>query len=386
MQKASREMSGGFLHYAATHPDVEVQFYGEGTPRRRMGDFRAWRPDGLIVGSSDDKTMRAAVSVGCSAVLFVNTVASPAVSIRHASIYCDNKAVALAAMRLFTGKKLANFAFVGTRMCEEWSRERCDSFATLSMSAGGTFSAFVPPAGARTNIRQELAALAEWVASLPKPCGLFVANDARAKEVLDACRVADVSIPEQLMVIGVDDEEFICRQTVPTLSSIVPDFERGGYLAVETLVELIRGQKHSLPLRTFGVHGVVERVSTSDPNDAGRMVVRAKDFIGTYATSSISVEDVAKASGASLRLLQKHFKEIAGTTVREAIQASRLECVCTMLSETATPIGRIGEMCGFNDEAHLKRLFRSRFGVTMRDWRRGHRQREERSSDRHEHT
>lgn len=373
MQKASREMSGGFLHYAATHPDVEVQLYGEGTPRRRMGEFRAWRPDGLIVGSSDDKTIRAAVNVGCSAVLFVNTVASPAVSVRHASIYCDNNAVAMAAMRLFTGKRLANFAFVGTRMCEEWSRERCDAFEELSMSAGGTFSAFVPPAGARTNIQQELASLAEWVASLPKPCGLFVANDARAKEVLDACRVADVSIPEQLMVIGVDDEEFICRQTVPTLSSIVPDFERGGYLAAETLVELIRGRKRSLPRRTFGVHGVVERVSTSDPNDAGRMIVRAKDFIGTYATSGISVEDVAKASGASLRLLQKRFKEIAGTTVREALQASRLECVCKMLSETATPIGRIGEMCGFNDEAHLKRLFRSRFGVTMRDWRRGHR-------------
>ena len=374
MQKASREISGGILHYAATHPDVEVQFYGEGTPRRRMDYFRAWRPDGIIIGSASEKTIRDIVNMGCRAAIFVNTSAPALAPIRHSSIYCDNGAVAESAMKLFMGKGLENFAFVGSRMCDEWSRERGDAFKRLVKANGGTFASFTPPIGAKATLRQELTALVKWITALPKPCGVFVANDARAKDVLDACRDAAVSIPEHMMVLGVDDEEFICRQTVPTLSSIVPDFERGGYLAAETLVKLICGRKRILPRRTFGVHGLVERVSTSAPNDSGRRVGRARDFINAYATADISVEDVAKAAGASLRLLQKDFKEITGVTVRETIQACRLGKVCAMLSDTTTPIGRIGEMCGFNDEAHLKRLFRLRFGVTMRDWRKGHRQ------------
>ena len=374
MQKASREISGGILHYAATHPDVEVQFFGESTPRRRMDYFRAWRPDGLIIGSASERTIQDIVNLGCSAAIFVNVSAPPGAPIRHSSIYCDNGAVAEAAMKLFLGKRLENFAFVGSRMDDEWSRERAAAFQRLAKANGGTFASFAPPAGAKTSLRHELAALVKWITALPKPCGMFAANDARAKDVLDACRDAAVSVPEHMMVLGVDDEEFICRQTVPTLSSIVPDFERGGYLAAEMLVKLICGRKRVLPRRTFGVHGVIERVSTSDPNDAGRRVGRARDFINAYAAADISVEDVAKAAGASLRLLQKDFKEITGTTVREAIQSCRLGRVCAMLSDTTTPIGRIGEMCGFNDEAHLKRLFRLRFGVTMRDWRKGRRQ------------
>ena len=102
------------------------------------------------------------------------------------------------------------------------------------------------------------------------------------------------------------------------------------------------------------------------------MVSLAEEFIRAYATSSdISVGEVAKASCASIRLLQKNFKAITGTTVCDAIQAARLQRVRKLLTETQTPIGQIGELCGFGDDAYLKKLFRRRFHCTMRDWRNG---------------
>ena len=99
----------------------------------------------------------------------------------------------------------------------------------------------------------------------------------------------------------------------------------------------------------------------------------AGEFIRLYAGNRpISVSDVAKAAGASLRLLQMNYKSVTGTTISETIQSIRLRKVCKILEQTTTPIDHIGELCGFNCETYLKNLFRARFGCSMRDWRKSH--------------
>ena len=373
-QKASREMTGGILRYAAVHQDVEVRLYGLGAAQYDIGELRDWQPEGVIVSTDDAGKIRRIERIGCRAAVFVNVDPPAKTRLRCGSVFCDNEAIAKAAFGLFAGKRLRlrHFAFVGTREGEPWSVERGNALRDCAQQVGGTFASFDPPRSARASQRRNLAALARWAAGLPKPCGIFAANDLRAKDVIDACREAAIPVPEQVMVLGVNDEEFICRQVQPTLSSVVPDFEKGGYLAAETLVELLRGRQRLLPRLTFGVQGVVGRASTSDPYGAGRMVSLAEEFIRAYATSSdISVGEVAKASCASIRLLQKNFKAITGTTVCDAIQAARLQRVRKLLTETQTPIGQIGELCGFGDDAYLKKLFRRRFHCTMRDWRNG---------------
>lgn len=373
-QKASRDMTGGVLRYAAMHPGVEVKLYGLGAARRQIGELRDWKPDGVIVSTDDPAEIRRIERAGCRAAVFVNVEPPARTSMRCASVFCDGAAVAQAAADLFARKGLRHFAYVGTRDDDPWSREREDALRKCAAEKGASFSSFAPPRGANARPVREMAAMARWTAGLPKPCGLLAANDIRAMDALETCRKAGASVPERVMVLGVDDEEFICRQTSPTLSSVVPDFDRGGYLAMETLAGLLAGAVPGAERPRFGVRGVVERASTSDPNGAGRIVSRAKEYIRTYATTTdISVGDVAKSSGASVRLLQKHFRAIAGTTVSDAIQTVRLARVRELLEETATPIGRIGELCGFFGEAHLKKIFRRRYGCTMRDWRRSRR-------------
>ena len=100
------------------------------------------------------------------------------------------------------------------------------------------------------------------------------------------------------------------------------------------------------------------------------MVSKATEFIRLYAGNRpISVSDVAKAAGASLRLLQMNYKAVTGQTICDTIQSLRLQKVCELLEQTMTPIGNIGELCSFNNETYLKKLFRAKFGCTMRNWR-----------------
>ncbi|MBE6395654.1 MAG: helix-turn-helix domain-containing protein [Lentisphaerae bacterium] len=369
MQKASREMSGGILQYSATHPNVQIRLYGEGTPWQKLEEFKEWKPDGIIIGSTAPHTINGISRLGCQAAVFINIEPPQQIGIRHTSIYCDNRAVAEAAARLFQMKKLNHFAFVGSRFGDEWSIERGRHFQDLVHTDKTTFASFITATPKQTSHHSEISMLAEWLAALPKPCGVFAACDIRAKDVLDAASDSGLSIPEQMLVLGVDDEEFICRQTTPSLSSIIPDFSGGGYLAAQTLVKLIkREQKHS-QLNYFGVKGIVERLSTGDANGSSRMVCRANEFIQNHAVSIRSVKEIAKASGASLRILQKNFKTITGRTIHNALTENRLQRVCTMLRHTVTPISQIGELCGFSNESHLKKIFRQHYGTTMSAYR-----------------
>lgn len=370
--KASRDLTGGILHYAAIHPGVAVQLFGEGTAHPHHGDFLAWKPDGIIVSGNDDRTLDMIRSLECGAALFVNVEAPADAPFRCASVFCDNQAVAEAAARLFLDKGLRHFAFVHTLEREQWDLERGRTMRECARRLGCSFSSFDTPRPGRRNLRRELSMLAAWIAGLPKPCGMLAANDSRAKDVLDACREAAIAIPEQVMVLGVDNEDFICSQMHPTLSSIMPDFHDGGYLAAEMLAKLISGRRRHLPHGAFGVRGIAERVSTSDGSDAARMVSKADEFMRLHACNcDISVADVAKAAGASLRLLQMNYKAVTGATISQTMQSLRLEKVCELLAETLTPIGRIAEFCGFSSETYLKNLFRARFGCSMRDWRKG---------------
>ena len=159
---------------------------------------------------------------------------------------------------------------------------------------------------------------------------------------------------------------------MPALSSVIPDFDAGGWAAAEALTALLRGGGAGADgTILFGVKGIVERASTQDARGGGRIVGIARTFLAMHAASDITVADIAKAAGASPRLLERHFKTITGTTVARALQNERLRLVQEMLRTTNTPIARIGELCGFRDALWLKQLFRRRFGVSMREWRRG---------------
>lgn len=388
--RVSREVTRGILRYAATHQNVEVRLFGPGTAARSFLSFRDWRPEGLIVGihplrgkqrerfgKSAGEFLSDAAGMGCRAVVLTASSTPPKCQMLVACVSPDNASVARCAAEHFAAKGVRHFAYVGDyengRNAGErpWSAERDAAFRDCAERAGCTYSTFgeaiaAPDAGAR-----QRRALAKWVAALPKPCGILAARDLLASNILLACRDVGVAVPQAALVLGVDDNEFVCPHTTPPLSSIVIDYESGGYMEMEALVAMLRSGKAPAGDVKYGVKGVVQRLSTSDPNEARLMVSRAEEFIRDHAASGgIGVGDVARAAFASVRLLEMNFKAVTGGTVCQALQDARLRRVCSLLKETQTPIGDIAGMCGFESDGYLKELFRRRFGCSMRDWRR----------------
>lgn len=375
--RVSREMARGSLRYASTHPDVEVRLFGYGTASERLSAFRQWRPDGLIGGRQISRMPAEARKMGCRAIVFAQTMPPDGCPVDSASVFVDNAGIAQCAAEHFASRNVAHFAYVGEirrkgeRGDKSWSEERDAAFAECAVRTGRTYSSFGAASAAPDSGVRQRRSLAKWVAALPKPCGILCARDMVATKVLDACRDAGVAVPHAALVLGVDNDEFVCPHTPPSLSSVALDYEGGGYLAIATLAKMLKGEWLEGRILRYGAIGVMQRESTSDRGDARLMVSRAREFIEKNATNpAIGVRDVARATFASVRLLELNFKKVTGSTACQAIQDARLRRVCALLAETQTPIGEIAALCGFESDGYLKELFRRRFGRTMSDWRR----------------
>ena len=282
----------------------------------------------------------------------------------------DAAAIGRAAAELLMRHDLTEFGFVGARYTPpySWDVARRDAFVGTLAERG--FQARVyQPASASAGAAADADALAEWLKSLPKPCGLFVSYDVRAMNVLSACRSARISVPEQIQVVGVDNEPWICEKTSPTLTSIEPDFEGAGSRAAEAILAMIDGAKGGAA-ETFGIRRVVQRMSTTDVHgDAGR-AVRARDYIAAHADERIAVTEIARRLNCSKRTLQKSYAKVFGIRLTDEIAAAKVAKAKKLLAGKDTAIDEIPELVGFESPNHFKRVFKARTGMSMSQFRR----------------
>jgi LacI family transcriptional regulator len=187
--------------------------------------------------------------------------------------------------------------------------------------------------------------------------------------VLDVCRELGVSVPGDAVVVGVDYDPNFCDNLRPSLTSVRPDFRRAGRLAVEMLARRMGDPSASPEIVRYSPIGVTSRLSTRRLAVVGKRVADALDLIRREACSGLKAADVVKAMGVTERLAETRFKRAAGRRITEEIAAVRLERVLELLRDPNQDIGPIANMCGWDTDAYLKRLFRSKFGMTMSEWR-----------------
>ena len=168
-----------------------------------------------------------------------------------------------------------------------------------------------------------------------------------------------------------DNDELLCDTAEPTLTSIAPDHIRLGELAAEALKNLMNGahRHHALTIRS-SVKTIVERQSAKPVTPATRLVEQAMAFIRRNALKGISAVDVVNHLGVSRRLADARFRQFTGQSILATILKVRLDEVKCRLRDTDTPIAKITAACGFKGENYAKKLFRSRFGMSMSEWRR----------------
>lgn len=254
----------------------------------------------------------------------------------------------------------ASFAFVPDEQSRGWSRLRERGYKAALMAAGCKCRVYGSGKGA----------LSDWLKKLPRPAAVFTAYDLRAREAVEACRAAHLAIPGQIALLGVDNDELICKATTPSISSIRIDHETIGLKSAELLDRMMRASSATKPQTVFMPPGaVVERESTAPASPAAHLVDRAQDYIFAHAVDGISVSDVVRHLGCSRRLADRRFGESTGSSIRRAIEDRRLELVKEHLRNTRLGIDKIAHLCGYANAQRLKYVFKARVGMSMSAWR-----------------
>lgn len=254
----------------------------------------------------------------------------------------------------------ASYAFIPDRLNRGWSRLRERGFSRALRCHGADFRVFGEGRGS----------LADWLASLPKPTAVLAAYDLMAQEAIGACREANLDVPRQVSVLGVDNDELICDYTSPSISSVRIDHEALGHEAARTLESLMnRSTSNRLKKIFMPVGAVVERESTSAIVPGTRLVQTAIDYIHEHAADGITVSDVIRRLGVSRRLADRRFGAATGSSIRRAIEERRLELVRQRLKSSDMPIQKLSRLCGYANVQRLKYVFKARFGISMTAWR-----------------
>ena len=354
------KLSGVFRFLGESHDwDVTlVRTAAEFTPER-MRQALAEGYDGFVV-SIPDTEKTAALLAATEIPTIVMDIHDPSLSARARNVaFIRNSPDEIgraAAEHLLAVGRCRSYAFVHCPVARTWSVDR--------------FRAFRETLRDRGLWAHELNGPSE-LKGLERPIGVFAANDDRGYDILEFCRRHRLRVPQSLLVIGTNNDAFICENCRPPLTSVQPDFEQEGFLAAQTLDALMR-RKQPTPARTLfvGVKAVVRRDSTADVSVAGKLVQRAVVYIRRNALRGISVPDVARHLGCSRRLADLRFRELMGTTIGEAILTSRLDEAKRLLAETKESVKEVAARCGYENANSLKNLFKRRFGMSMRDWRR----------------
>ena len=306
-------------------------------------------------------------------------------------VHRDSRAIGAMAARHYLERGYRNFAWVGEPTRWYWSAERRAGYEEALAEAGFSCHVFepadepgsagiLPAASSRAGsprsqeVPESMARLTRFLRSLPVPTAVFAANDEQGRRVLNASTEAGLRVPEQIAVLGVDDDILLCESTVPALSSIRKGDYRCGQIAAGMLDAIMHGRDIPEPHVAIAPIGVVMRGSTGYDAMSDATVARALTYIRTHAaTGPVAVDEVAAASKCSRRYLERTFRAKLGRSVHEEIALARIERVKRLLETDSASIGEIIGITGFSGEKHLSILFRRITGTTMTDWRRAHR-------------
>lgn len=367
------EMQEGILGYAKLRR-WNVQVIEHEPNRKSIKELISfWQPDGIIVeGCMDERgTLLSNVS---SHVPVVYLMCNPKnLGGRALRIERDNKSLGNAAAKEFLSCGIMTFGYFGfTNLF--WSVMRQEAFAEALKLNGHPVRVFVRDffeGGDRTLDRSSRQKFVEWIRQLPKPCGILAANDMLAVELLNVCSSLGIDVPNEIAILGVDNDAVVCESVSPTLSSIRANFIEAGYQCAKLLDENITGTdavsgsfKRAIP-----IEGIVRRQSTRRLPRADANVSKALEIIRQRACDGLLPRDVVSGLDCSRRLIELRFRELVGHSIGEEIHAVRMRRVKDLLLHGDSPIDLIAAQCGWKSAAQLRVAFHAQEGLSMREWR-----------------
>ena len=326
--------------------------------------------DGFIIGIRPDN--KYVIRMIAKSTVPIVSIDIPEYCRRPGSVLVrnDDRAIGMmGAQHLLSLGNFNSFGFVPDLRNRMWSVDRQAGFSELLAKYKRVPHVYASPLqDVEPDRSADRTTLVQWLKALPKPASVMVAWDTRTMDVMNACRIARLKIPEQIAILGVDDDELLCENASPPLSSIKPDFSEVGFRAAEAL-DALMSRRHFASVIFCDPISVTERESTKSISPAVHLVNRALAFIKSSACKGARTSDVVRHLGVSRRLAELRFREIQGRSMGMALEEERLAEVKRLLSSTKRSIRRIAAASGYANPNRLSHVFTQRYGMSMSAWR-----------------
>lgn len=334
-----------------------VQVIEPGASERKAAKLAAfWEPDGVLVECGAEQNHFDPAVFGRTPVVFLDrnprTLGAGVPCVTH-----DSAATARVAARELLSLGLCAYAYVPWPEPRFWSEEREAGFAAALRLNGRGYSRFsgkAKPSDPRA-LQKEMGA---WLKSLPLPVGIFAANDLVAAQVAAAAGRVGLGIPEDIALVGVDNDELLCENTNPTLSSVMPDFRLAGEKAAALLARMIASPRIRPAAETFGPLRLVRRASTSRAKRIDREVLAALDLIRREACAGLKARDVAACFSCTRRMAEIRFRAATGQSPLEAIREIRRARAEELLADPTRDRTAIANLCGYSSANALMNFLR----------------------------
>lgn len=337
---------------------------------KRIGELEREGVDGLVIGDISQE----AADVLVTSVIPLVVIGSQSTSLGSrtkniVNVHNDDEDIGRAgANALLELGNSGTLGFVPKGTDVYWSKLREKGFRSEVARNGRTAKVYHSPFNDGSH--EDMIRLQKWLLSIEKPAALMAAYDARALNILEACKNEGISVPGQICILGVDNDRLLCESVKPTLSSVAPDHIGEGRIAADALNNLLHRPSRRARSVLCSSKTVIERESTSPVSPARSLIRRALAYIDAHAAEDIKVTDVIRHLGVSRSLAELRFRQFHTATLAEAIRRRRLEEVKMRLARSSSSIQIISRECGFKNVNHLKNAFRRRFGMSMREYRR----------------
>lgn len=321
----------------------------------------SWDGQGIIVRGENQLMAKAVAKLSIPVVDMTPSRLLPNVS----WVKSDDAAIARLAAQHFFERGFRHFAFCGDPRLNV-SNRRCDYFKICIQGHGHPCHIFESAGGLPGDTETD--SIGRWLQQLPKPVAVFAFNDGRGQQVLDGCRRVGLAVPEEVAVLGVDNDEVLCALSPPPMSSVVLNPRRGGWEAAALLLLMMRGEKipataHLIPPVDIAIRQSSDVLAVDDPQ-----IARALRYIREHACERIGVADVLQHCPMARRTLELRFKKLLGRTPRQEIVRVQINRVKELLVGTELPVAEIADRAGFDPE-YMSVVFRQETQQTPSEFR-----------------
>jgi LacI family transcriptional regulator len=357
----------GIYAYSVDKPDW---IFRDGPPVKQvLGSLREWQPHGIIAHLYDRQFARALIRTHRRIVNTTSTLED----LRVPLVEVDHVEVGRLAAEHFLERRFTHFGYFGSAWTG-FSKQREAGFRRRLDEAGHTASSCYaeylprPPAGA--SWKEVDNRVKTWLERLPKPAAVLASNDIPARHLSHICHQLGFRVPDDIALLGVDNDELECHLASPPLSSVVNPAEQIGFQAARILDELLQGKPR--PTRPYCIRPdrIVTRQSTDTVAIHDADVSAAVAYIRRHVSDRVDVAAVCEALSLSRRKLERKFHSLLGRTVLAEIQKTRIERAKTLLAETDLSVAAVARRSGFGKSDRQAVVFRQLTGLTPTEFRR----------------